>query len=408
MWRTLLAGMFDAGFSSVATLAVGVYAARTLPQGEFGIYALFNSAFLFATVLPSYLVLAPAAIATVSLAPKGPQRLGLAGQTLRLGTPPGLLAAVLATAAASAGAGAPLALIGPLSITSGLCAVLSPMQDQVRRALHMGDRSGSAAIVSLIQLGTVAAGLAVLPLASVGAVWRPFTALGVANAFSMATGLVIAHWGRTDTALPDFGFRELMGSGRWLLAHHLAMAGGFFISSAIIAQVAGPVALGQAEAARLVAQPLFVLSTALQSVTWPASMEAAANRDPVAARRVARLFVGLMIAAGALYAAVTTAPWAGNLLARVLPEAYEVRGLVLVSVVAHVLLGSFNPHANELVAAGRSRDVAVVGGVAGVLQCGAAAGALLIGAFARPVGMAVFSAAVLLGYQPYRRRIYRG
>src|SRR4051812_43641888 len=65
-WRVMGAGIVDAGVSSIATLAVGIYAARTLPHAEFGAYALFNSAFLLGAVVPAFLVLAPAAISTVS------------------------------------------------------------------------------------------------------------------------------------------------------------------------------------------------------------------------------------------------------------------------------------------------------------------------------------------------------
>ena len=406
-WSALVAAMLDAGFSALATFATGIFAARALTHGEFGVYALFFSGVFFASAVPTFLFLEPAAIATVAQTEISSERLGLFHKTWRLGTGPALIAGAAVAVVASLSAGAPHQVVVPLAITSCLCSVVSPLQDHLRLTLHLGRRSWSAMLVSSIQLATVIATLRVLGIVGVDQIWRPFTALAAANLLSLEVGVALARRGRPEVVLPTFEWRALVESGRWLLAFNAAAAGSLFVSSAVVTRFAGAAALGHAEAARLMAQPLFVLAAALHKVTWSASMEAAAERDRKAAQEVARLCTAVMVGAGLLYGALTIAPWKGNPFSGFLPQAYAVRGLVMVSVLAHVLLGCITPFCNELLGAGRSRDLGVVGMRAGVLQSVTAMSAQWIGAFARPLGVAVFSMAMLLGYQPTRRRLYR-
>jgi hypothetical protein len=81
----LPAGLLDAGFASLARLAIGIYAARALTVSDLGAYALFFSAFVFASVVPMQFVLVPAELATLPAARR--ERLALVGRAGGSGYP---------------------------------------------------------------------------------------------------------------------------------------------------------------------------------------------------------------------------------------------------------------------------------------------------------------------------------
>jgi O-antigen/teichoic acid export membrane protein len=404
--HTLPAGLLDAGLASLASFIVGVYAARSLPLSEFGAYALFFSAFILAAVVPAQLVLEPAAIATVSASADPLERLSLIRQTGRLGVFPGVVAALVVSAAAWLTAEAPADVLWPLAITTATCSVVSPLQDILRMILHMAGLSWFAALVSLVQLSSVVGGLFAFDALGVPTIWVPFGVLTVANIVSLAIGVTLA-WSRLQPAdIPRYDFRTLTRSGRWLLLQEVATASAAFISSALVTHLAGPEALANAEAARIVAHPIYVLTIGLSTVVWPLSVAAGATGSPEEASRVARPFALILVVAGGLYGAITATPWGGNLFHDLVPQAYEVRGLVPASVLAYVLVGiPFSARA-ELMGAGRLRTLARVGSLAAALQCLASGTASWIGSFARPLGLGLFGTSLAVGYGRPRHRIY--
>jgi O-antigen/teichoic acid export membrane protein len=391
----LPAGLVDAGLSSLATLGVGVYAARSLTTAELGTYALFFSAFSVAAVLPTQLVLVPAEVA--SLLSRGAERLRVLRWGWRAGLPIGVAAAVAASAAASLGARASRDVVWAFAITMAACAVASALQDHVRRSLHMAGVHWRSALVSLVQLLTIVSSLVVLELAGVRDVWRPFAALTVANLVSASVGYALSWHDLRSMTASRFRLLPLARSGQWLLLVELATSGAIFLSSAIITRLAGAEALGYAESARIVAQPLYVLTIGLSASLWPRSMEAAARRSRAAARHIARLTAVVMVVAGVLYGAVTIVPWWGNPLGTLIPQAYAVDGLVGLSVLGFVVIGISFPPRTELIGAGMEKRVAGVAVLAGVLQCAAAFSAVWIGAFARPIGITLFGLVLVLG-----------
>jgi O-antigen/teichoic acid export membrane protein len=405
--HALSAGLLDAGLASLATLAVGVYAARSLSAAELGTYALFFSAFTVAAVLPTQLLLVPAEVATLLEGPH--ERLRILRSGWRLGLPAAAAAAGLASAAAWLGASAPLEVLWPFAVTMTACGIVSPLQDHLRRSLHMAGEHWRAATVSLVQFAAVIAVLAVAERAAAPSLWRPFGALALANVVSLSTGYWLSRRdlrGVTD----DLSYRiaPLARSGQWLLLVELATSGALFLSSAIITQLASAETLGYAEASRIVAQPLYVVAVGVSAAMWPRSMEAAAGRTEQAARRIARLSAAIVVAVGVLYGALTIVPWWGNPLGVLVPQAYAVDGLVPVSVLALVLVGVAFPPRTELIGAGLERALVRVALLAGIVQCLAAVASPWIGAFARPVGVGLFGIMLLLGCWHYRRRLYQG
>jgi O-antigen/teichoic acid export membrane protein len=401
----LPAGLVDAGLSSLATLGVGVYAARSLPTAEFGTYALFFSAFSVAAVLPTQLVLVPAEVAT--LLARGAERLSVLRWGWRRGVPIAGAAALAASTAAWLGARASRDVLWAFAVTMASCAVASALQDHVRRSLHMAGAHWRAAVVSLVQLLTIVSVLAVMELTGVRDVWRPFTALAVANLVSLSVGYVLSRHELRGVAVPNYRVMGLARSGQWLLLVELATSGALFLSSTIITRLASAEALGYAESARIIAQPLYVLTVGLSASMWPRSMEAAAGRSREAARRIARLTAAVMLVAGVLYGAATIVPWWGNPLGALVPQAYTVEGLVGLSVLGFVVIGVSFPPRTELIGAGMEKSLASVAVLAGVLQCAAAFTAVWLGPFARPIGVALFGTVLVLGCWRQRKALYR-
>jgi O-antigen/teichoic acid export membrane protein len=402
--HALPAGLLDAGFASLARLAVGIYAARALTASDLGAYALFFSAFVFASVVPMQFVLVPAELATLPAAQRA--RLALLRQSWRIGAPMAAATALVAAVAAVVGAEAATTVLWALAVTMTACAMLTPLQEHLRRVLHLAGMSWYAAVVSLVQAAGVVVALAVLAATGSPAIWRPFGALTIATVVSLGAGLLLTLRRPPPVTLPRYRVAELMRSGRWLLAIEAITAGATFLASVIVTRLDTPEALGYAEAARIVGQPLFVLAVGLSAVLNPRAMEAGAVRDRAAARHVARPYTLLLAIVGLVYGALTMVPWWGNPLAELVPQAYVVAGLVPVTVASFVLFGLPIIPRSELTGAHRERVLPKVGLVAGVLQCAAALSAVWIGAFARPLGVALFGAVLLLGYAYHQRLVY--
>jgi O-antigen/teichoic acid export membrane protein len=398
------AGLLDAGLASLATFAAGAYAARFLTIEELGAYALFFSAYLLAAVVPSQLVLIPAVIASLDQAPS--ERIGLIGQTWRLGGPSAIVAALLAGGAAYVGANAPGRVLGPLAMTAIICSVVSPLQDQVRRTLHLSGTSWRAAVVSLIHLAFTIGALATGRAVGIQDVWLPFGALALGNLTSSWIGFLFSRPAWLSSGLPPYRMTWLMRSGRQLLILEFLPTLATLVASILITRLAGPAALGHAEAARIVSQPVLVMTMGLSAALGPRSMEAGAGRDRGQASRIARPFVVLLMATGLLYGAVTVTQWWGNPIGALVPKAYSVPGLVPSAVVAGMLLGVVFPYRSELVGARFLQPLLWLSALAGVLQCVAATSALWLGAFARPLSDATNGLVLWAGYRRYRERLY--
>lgn len=186
----------------------------------------------------------------------------------------------------------------------------------------------------------------------------------------------------------------------------LVPTGATFLAATMVTHLAGPVALGHAEAARIVAQPLLVIAMGLSAVLGPRSLEAGAARDREEARRFSRPFTFLLGCAGLAYSAVTITAWWGNPLGALIPKAYAVPGLVTATVLAHVATGMGYPFRAELLGARRLQRLPQMAMIAGLLQCAVAGLAAWLGAFARPVSTTVGSVTLWLGYWRYRRMVY--
>jgi O-antigen/teichoic acid export membrane protein len=385
--RTVLAGLFDAGLASLATFAIGLYAARLLPPAALGVYAVFFAAFVMAALVPTHLWFVPVEIQ--SLRSSGPARLRLLGQTLPLGSVPALLAGILASGAAMAGtAGAATTLTVPLALTSAVCAFVSPVQDHARRMLHFAGRSWRAAAVSVVQLSSCVLALLLSLRLPIPRAWVPFGALSLANIVSLSAAVLLAMEGRRTTPAPGrLPITNMLRSGRWFMVLGLIPALANFVSGILVSRLAGAVALGYVEVARVAGQPLLVLAMGLSAVLRPQLMESGARRRRDVARRLSRIFQFLMLACGLLYLAWISVPWLLNPIPRLLPNAYAVSGLLPLVLVAHLLDGLLPPHRAQLVGADQGPVLIRLEGPACALQVLVSATAAVTGPFAKPLGM---------------------
>lgn len=399
------AGVLDAGLSSAATFCMGFYAARSLEPVALGAYGLVFTAFLVATRFPSQLIFKPAEIVAVSLPQEA--RLAILRRSLALGAGPAL-AAGLAVALWTflAPSSVPGDVVTALTVTGVLTAFVSPVQDHVRAILHVGRASWGAAGMSAVLVGAALASLWLLPRWGAAAAWVPFGALALGNVVSLGIGLLALRPSAGQATAESLHYWSLMRSGAWLLLIALLPSGAAFVCAALMLHLAGPAAMGYAEASRVLGQPPWVLSMGLSAVLGPRSMRAAQDGNLGEARAVSRLFAGIMLVIALPYVALVGWPWSWNPLTRIIPNAYHVPYLLLVSMAGSVLIGMDWPYRSELVGAGRQSALAKLEGVANLTRTAMAGTAGIVGAFAIPLGWVCLAVVRSVGFRIALRPLY--
>jgi O-antigen/teichoic acid export membrane protein len=382
----LPAGIVDASFASLATFAIGLAAVNLLEDAERGVYAVFFTTFLMGTVLARNLVLTPAEVEAVAFPLE--ERIPLIARTLTLGLGPAFIGAAAALLAALVAA--PLteaSVIVPFTLTTAVASILSPLQDHVRRMLHIGSKSWLAASVSIVQFVTTVTGILVMTWRDVDLPWIPFGSLAIANLVSLSFGWLLTRRShQRSTGRDQLRFVDLARRGRWLVLQAAAPSVAGFVAAAIITRLASPEALGFAEAARVVSQPILVLATGLGAVLNPRAVEAAMNRGTALARQTNRIYLLVTASAGASYLAIAGWDWALNPMPHIVPSAYEVGGLVALSIVANLATASVFLQFNELMGAKREKTLTTISWAISPIMLIASLTAGVTDAFARPIG----------------------
>src|SRR5690606_5281466 len=129
----------------------------------------------------------------------------------------------------------------PLTVTTAICTFLSPVQDHLRRMLHIGERSWLATAISVIQVAMTALAVVVAVRLEVPAAWIPFGALAVANLVSLAVGgAMLGLSARSEPPdAPALQLSALVSSGKWLLVGGLLGPAIFFVASGLVTHLAG-------------------------------------------------------------------------------------------------------------------------------------------------------------------------
>jgi O-antigen/teichoic acid export membrane protein len=370
----------------LATFAVGLAAVNLLPDAERGVYELFFTAFLLGSVLPRNLIFIPAEVDAVAF--RVDDRLSLIRRSLSLGIGPALIGAVGALiAAVIAAPSTGTDVIVPFTSSAIVAGVLSPLQDHVRKMLHIATRSWLAASVSVIQFAVAVVTILLMMQIDIGIAWIPFGALSVANLVSLSFGwLASRREQHRSLDEPAFRFRELARRGRWLVVQAAVPSVALFVAAIIITYLAGPEALGFAGAARVVAQPVLVLASGLTAVLSPRTVEAAMNRAGQVARHTERVYLTVIALAGTAYLAVAGWDWALNPMTRMVPSAFDVRGLVALTIVANMAAAAIYLQMHELMGAKREATLARLSWAVSPVLILAGATAGVTGAFARSMG----------------------
>ena len=419
------AGLLDSGFTALGTFIINLYAIDQIGDLDnpenLGVYGLFMAAFLFVAAVTTQVMFIPAEKVTLDLDPA--DRTGLAGAILVRGVPVAtgvsLLVSVAALFAATQGAAGEV--IVPLLATAILAGIVTPLQDHMRRLLHLAERSWDAAVVSAVQLVAAIGWLVVLGSFMPNPLWVPFGAICLSRLTSLAWGVWTAARLTRGRELMAPGldgqlaYRALFVSGRYLAATGALSTGNNLVVAAIITAFVGFDVLAYAEAARTVGQPVLVLANGLRSVTGPRSMESGRDGDRSAARDVARIFYLLSGALAAVYSVVAGFDWALNPLRGLAEEAYVVGALVIVTIFANLLNGVAFPNRFELIGANKERsllgaEIAANGvqlGIATVMAV-VAGPSVTVGAMTRPVAFAGLGASRLLLYHRELRSHYSG
>jgi hypothetical protein len=380
--QKLPAGIVDASLASLATFAAGLAAVRWLSPAELGTYSVIFSAFLVGSLLPGEIVYTPIQVSMISLAAR--ERMGGIVHSLGNGIPPALLGTVFILVAAGLiwWRSDPTADI-ELALTGILLTVISPMQDHLRRGFHIAERSWVAAAMSGAQLVAVALALLIMRSAAVDPAWAPLGSLVIANTISLSVGLLLSQ--RAWSVHPTSPIVTV--SGRWLAASSITAYGGTLVASVIMTLVAGPEIVGFAEAARVAAQPVLVVTTGVAAAMASRHLRAAAESDREAAMHVNRSFLLVVAVAGITYLFLAGFAWSLNPLFALMPSAYQITFLVPITILSNLVLSVTSPLRDQLIASNMEVRMAKIDFASLVIPAVIAATAGVTGAFARPYGI---------------------
>lgn len=403
----ILAGIVDAALSSLATFIVGFYATRVLDPVTLGGYALAFSVFVLSGFVPAQLVFAPTEIVAVGYPRR--QQLPLLRQSLARGAIASVIAAVVTSSWAFVAPGdLSSSALEALVVTCAAATFVSPLQDHLRRMLHVAQASWRSVIVAVVQIVVALGAVVAMPATGIGVAAVPFGALAIANVASLTAGILLSV---RDLAAPashePLGLDRVLRSGRPLLAVGVIPSATTFVVSWLVSTLAGPAVLGYVEASRIVSQPVAVLQNGLGIVLGPRATRAASQRDTAAARSVNRLFQGLIVGAGVawLVAVAVPAPW--NLLTDIVPTAYAVTGLVAASVSSFTVLSLSLIRRYELYGAGREREAARAELEGNTVRTALALAVGPLGAFAVPVGQVALGILRFVRYRGWLDAYYR-
>lgn len=405
---TIPAGVLDAGLASLATFGVGIFAVRSFEPAMLGCYALVFSAVHVASMVSRELIYVPAEVAAVAY-PRA-SRIGLLPTTLRLGILPAALAGLLVMLwSVAAPSGISRDVVVAFSATSAACTFLSPVQDHLRRMLHICGHSWMAVFASVLQVVVTGGALAAMLALRVPQAWIPFGALAAAGFVSLTACTALVY--RDCAAAPVEGapptFAGLTQMGRYLLFGAVLAPGSGFIAAVLVTHLAGAAVLGYAEAARVLARPLPVLAMGLSAVFRPRSIEAAQQRNLAQARRASSMYLKLFGGVGLLYLVLAggNLPW--NPFTVLLPAAYAITGLAAATILGEMVAVMQLPYRYEMLGGGRVRSLTWVEGVGAALRCVTAANAGVTQAFTITLGHVAVAVARGVSFRAILRKVYR-
>jgi O-antigen/teichoic acid export membrane protein len=248
--------------------------------------------------------------------------------------------------------------------------------------LHSSGKSWWAVGVSAVQLLVASAAILIAVAIGLPAAWIPLSALALANGLSLSAISIVLLRSRFRSQ----GYRvgSLVEQGFPLLWSSLPSPLAGFVGTWLVGLLAGAEALGYAEAARIVAQPVLVLTLGLAATYEPRSMEFALGRRRLEARHVSRQFSRAVLLVAGVFVIWFGLDWRLNPFSLMTPTAYAIPGLVALSVVANASYSLYFPYRAELIAMRRTRRLFWIEAGGSIFHVAAASSAAWIGSFAQP------------------------
>jgi hypothetical protein len=400
------AGILDAGLSSLANFVAGVYAARFLSSADLGSYALVFSAVIFSAIIPAQLIFVP--IERDSLLFPTDKRLCVLRRSLSTGLGLSAVAAVFSISFPHL-----LSILDwsgntvALTVTGGCCALAWPIQDHLRRLLHCASMHFAAAFLSGVNLLGVVVVLLLVTITDLPRVWAPLGSLAAGNVLSIIVGLwLCAKKFSYQNVEYTTSLAGLISSGKWLLGSMIVPAACGFAVASIMTRLGGREILGQAEAARIVGSPVLVLAMGLSFVIRPDSMAAGNCLDSNRARLISGKFSRLILASVVLYGLIAGHPWGGNPMRYLVSTAFNIPGLVMLTVISNGIFAVAFPQRFELIGCHSEKallSVEILGNM-GRLLTSCTVG--LTHAFALPLSFGILGFVRLTGFGLVLRKIY--
>lgn len=333
--RLVAPGTMDAGLSAVAGFVVAIYAARTLSVAEFGEYGLLFAAVVVARDIPQQLYFAPARIRLLEL--PASERLGAFTGTLVRGLPVALVSASFVPLAGFALASqVELRPLLSLGLSAAGVAVAGPLLDHQRASFHHSQRSSLAMLSSVVSLtGSMVALLCASQL-GIERELIPFGSIVVGATVALLFGAIARQLLKVERRSAP-SLRSVRTLGMQLVANQLLEHIGSFVAALAIGTIVSAEALGYAEGARVVGQPLLVLATGIQAVLQPRLLEAGRTRDRAQIRYYSRVLWLVLVVFALPYMAIFGMDHALNPLARLTPVAYGLSGLPALYILHNVV-----------------------------------------------------------------------
>jgi O-antigen/teichoic acid export membrane protein len=379
--RSLPAGLLDSGFSSLSSFLMGLVATHYLMPKELGEYSVFYAAFALAAVVPATLIFTPIEVTALDL-PRH-ERLSILRWSVPLGALAGLVSGIVVCAAViPLAAKVGLAVRIEFAATVVVLSCVSPVQDHLRRMFHQGGRSWTAARTSIVQVATVALFIVVARLSGLPLPLVPFGALALGNLVSCGAGFITARTTRgRRPARSSTG--EVIRGGGWLTGGTVFSFAAGLAAVTILTDRSGAVRAGQAEAARVLSQPVTVIAVGVLAVFGPELMAAAQHGLGIRVNKMMVGFIGVVAAATVVWLVAVGIPWPWSPIRHTFSIAYEIRGLTAWTIVQQSLAYGSLAYRAVLIGNGQGSSVGKLDIFANVLAVIAVYfGAPYFGAFA--------------------------
>lgn len=396
-WSVVSGGVIDTACAALANFVTAAYAVRTLYPAYLGIYAFWMAAYRLATTVPAQFVYVPSEIESLAL--QGNDRLRVMPGSFERALVPTLSStlgiAMVAFRLTPSTEQSPL----PLAVTAALASLVTAGQEHLRRVFHLAGHPYRASIVSFTCLLTAGLALVFNEALSDDPSWVPLGALALAYALSGFVGWLMAMHLQSAGDPVEVPWHRMQASGRPLLVAGMAPLIAGFATAALIGRMAGPAALGFAEAARVISRPVFVVVLGVGNGLRPRSMEAGRIRDYFSARRTSRRLQLLVLFATFAYLLGAGAAFPWNPFPLLFPTAYEVPWLVTLTVIAAGLDGVALPYRYELLGSHLERLYARVELLGSGLRTAIASASPWLQSFAMPIGLMALAMLRLIGYR---------